>query len=263
MTDYNPEVMYLLPYLPIINKWNKIDISIFPHCKSTSTKLVLFNTQLGSTLGLPRFTKYIRDITYLNNECLSIFVGLLLGDANFNYNKSNKKVRISFKQSMINLPFMFEVFSKVSHYCSSLPRYEEVHLKINNKKYGRLVLETRSYSIFNRLENLFIENKIKIIKPDLFHYLTPTALAYWIMCDGVSNQYGVTLCTDGFRNSDVGRLINMLIIKYNLDCRMHFYNGKPRIYISAKSMKNLRLLIKYDIIPFSFYKLKKGRRFLS
>lgn len=73
----------------------------------------------------------------------------------------------------------------------------------------------------------------------------------------------VTLCTDGFRNSDVGRLINMLIIKYNLDCRMHFYNGKPRIYISAKSMKNLRLLIKYDIIPFSFYKLKKGRRFLS
>lgn len=124
-----------------------------------------------------------------------------------------------------------------------------------------MVLETRAYPILNRLENLFIINQIKIIKTDLFHYLTPTALAYWIMCDGVSNQYGITLCTDGFTNSDVGRLINILIIRYNLDCRMHFNAGKPRIYISAKSMDELRKLVKYDIIPFSYYKLQKGRRF--
>jgi len=80
------------------------------------------------------------------------------------------------------------------------------------------------------------------------------------MCDGLSNQYGLTLCTDGFTVQDVVRLINILIIRYDLDCKLHFNNGKPRIYISAKSMEQLRELVRPYIIPFSSYKLKKGKR---
>ena len=70
-----------------------------------------FNSRLNSTLGLPKITKFIRDCTYLNTESLSIFVGILLGDANFNSSKASKNVRISFKQSIINLPYMFEVLA--------------------------------------------------------------------------------------------------------------------------------------------------------
>ena len=80
------------------------------------------------------------------------------------------------------------------------------------------------------------------------------------MSDGVSNQYGLTLCTDSFTFQDVARLINILILRYQLDCRMHIYKGKPRIYISAKSMDKLRMLVAPYIIPFSSYKLKKGKR---
>jgi len=121
-----------------------------------------------------------------------------------------------------------------------------------------LVFETRTYPVLNQLQQLFIQNGVKVIKPELYSYLTPIALAHWIMCDGVSNQYGLTLCTDAFTCQDVGRLINILIIRYNLDCRMHFNRGKPRIYISAKSMNKLRLIVDPYVIPFSAYKLKKG-----
>lgn len=226
--------MLLVPSIPKINRWNKIDISIFP--PTNSTQIVPFNGKLDSTLGQPKFTQFLRDITYLNTESLSIFVGIILGDANFNSNKSGKNVRISFKQSIINLPYMFEVFNKLSHYCSSLPRLEYTkltNLKKESKLYGRLVFETRSYPVLNQLQELFVENGIKVIKPELFHYLTPVSLAHWIMSDGVSSQYGLTLCTDGFTFQDVSRLINILIIRYQLDCRMHFYSGKKvsRVFI--------------------------------
>ena len=79
------------------------------------------------------------------------------------------------------------------------------------------------------------------------------------MSDGVSNQYGLTLCTDGFTYQDVSRLINILILKFQLDCKMHIYSGKPRIYISAKSMNRLRVLVAPFFIPFSSYNLKKDQ----
>lgn len=118
--------------MPKINKWNKIYVSLFP--PTNVTDLVLFNGKLGSTLGLPKITKFIRDCTYLNTESLGIFVGILLGDAHFNSSKANKNVRISFKQSIINLPYLFEVFFNLSHYCASLPRYESTTLT-NQKKH--------------------------------------------------------------------------------------------------------------------------------
>lgn len=129
--------MLLVPSIPKINRRNKINISIFQ--PTNSTQIIPFNGKLDSTLGLPKlcYHKFIRDYTYLNTESLSIFVGILLGDANFNSNKAGKNVRISFKQSIINLPYMFEVFNKLSHYCSSLPRLEYTKLT-NSKKESKL-----------------------------------------------------------------------------------------------------------------------------
>ena len=90
--------------VPVINRWNKINVSLFP--ASTCTAIIPFNSTLNSTVGLPKITKFIRDITYINNRCLGIFVGILLGDAYFKYGKNNTNVRIGFKQSIINFPFM-------------------------------------------------------------------------------------------------------------------------------------------------------------
>ena len=54
--------MFIIPLAPTINKWNKIDKSIFP--KTSCTAITVFNGKLDSTLGLPRLTKFIKDLTY-------------------------------------------------------------------------------------------------------------------------------------------------------------------------------------------------------
>lgn len=94
----------MLPLKPVINRWNKIDKSIFP--KTNCTDITVFNGSLGNTLNY-RITKFIRDITYINTKCLDILIGLILGDAYFNKGKHNVNPRIGFKQSIINFPAQF------------------------------------------------------------------------------------------------------------------------------------------------------------
>ena len=74
--------MFIIPLVPTINKWNKIDISMFP--KTNCTAITVFNGKLDSTHAqrcLPRLTKFIKDLTYLNTNSLDILIGILLGDA--------------------------------------------------------------------------------------------------------------------------------------------------------------------------------------
>ncbi len=249
--------MYILPVIPKINKWNKIQSNMFP--VTNCTKLICFDKKLDNTLGLKRITKYLRDITYLNSNSVDVLIGLLLGDAYFKTSSHNHNKRIGFKQSIINFPFMWTVFTELSHYCSSLPRIEYTTLK--TKRYKLITLETRSYPIRDKLYNILYINNRKSIQPELFHYLTPKALAYWIMSDGISAQYGLILCTDSFSIKEVTTLINILIIRYNFNCSIHFANKKPRIYIKAQSIVNLRQLVIPYFIPFSMYKLQKGKRY--
>jgi len=129
---------YIIPAIPIINKWNKVNKSIYPNTNCTS--IVLFNSKLDSTLGIPRITKFIRDLTYLNIRSLEVLVGILLGDAYLKLGANNNNVRIAFKQSIINFPFMWTVFTELSHFCSSIPRFDRVYLKSTGKTYGQLIL---------------------------------------------------------------------------------------------------------------------------
>ena len=70
------------------------------------------------------------------------------------------------------------------------------------------------------------------IKPSIFNELTPIALAHWIMGDGTFKGVSLLLCTDSFTIINVVTLINVLIIKFNINCTLcyhkHYY---PRIYI--------------------------------
>jgi len=73
--------MFYYSSLPVINKWNKMDNSIFH--KTNCKKIVVFNSKLNNTLGLPRVTKYLRYITcfkyikfryfYRNNAWICFF----------------------------------------------------------------------------------------------------------------------------------------------------------------------------------------------
>jgi hypothetical protein len=66
-------------------------------------------------------------------------------------------------------------------------------------------------------------NKIKVLPPIdlLYHWVTPAALAHWIMGDGKAHHSGLYLCTDNFSHQEVGVLINLLRVKFNIDARYY------------------------------------------
>ncbi len=76
------------------------------------------------------------------------------------------------------------------------------------------------------LHKFFYLNRIKIIKPSIYFYITPIALAHWIMGDGTFTGKSLLLCTDSFSIKEVVLLINVLIIKYDLCCIIQYSTKK-------------------------------------
>jgi hypothetical protein len=100
---------------------------------------------------------------------------------------------------------------------------------------------------------MFHVNKNKIIPEDIFNLLNPIALAHWISGDGQIHRRGLRLCTDSYSIQDIVKLMNVLIIRYELECTYHKFNN--RIYIKQKSMFKLINLIIPNIHPSLHYKL--------
>jgi hypothetical protein len=93
------------------------------------------------------------------------------------------------------------------------------------------VFFTRTYPSFTELYDLFYVNYVKVVPTDIYNLITPIALAHWIMGDGGRVNKGLMLCTHNFSVKDVVRLINVLIIKYQLDCSIHLSKGMWTINI--------------------------------
>ena len=71
------------------------------------------------------------------------------------------------------------------------------------------------------------------------------------MSDGAYNL-GVRIQTDSFTVKHVVFIINILKIKFDLDCTIHYQYGNPVLYIKSKSIKkNL-----HNILPFMHESMK-------
>ena len=109
--------------------------------------------------------------------------------------------------------------------------------------------------IFSKLHNLFYVNKVKVIPESIYDLLTPVAFAHLIMGDGNYSSKGIALCTDSYGVEDVVRLMNVLIIRYDLKCTLQKKNDNYRIYISRRSMEKVRSIVKPHMVPSMYYKL--------
>jgi hypothetical protein len=110
------------------------------------------------------------------------------------------------------------------------------------------------------LHSLFYVNKVKIIPEDIYNMLTPVALAHFIMGDGTA-QHGLTICTNSFSAYDVVRLLNVLVIRYNLSCTIHLRRNQNKkkieylIHIRQRSMPLLRSIVAPYFHPSMLYKI--------
>lgn len=109
------------------------------------------------------------------------------------------------------------------------------------------------------LHSLFYINGVKIIPDNIFELLTPVGLAHLIRGDGSVARQGLILCTDSCSLPDVVRLMNVLIIRYELVCTLHKKKeNQYRIYISSKSIPRLQRIVGPYMHESMLYKLSNG-----
>lgn len=222
---------------------------------STSLDLVVWGTNLGNSSGNWRMTKIRAQMFKLPFYQFSIAVGLLLSDGWLEFPDRQTYARLKLEQSFDKFKYFWAVYSDLSTFCAGYPNLR-VRL-LNGKTFFSLRLSTRSLPCFSNLSNLFIQNGVKIVPFDIYNLLNPVALAHWIQGDGSYHPSGgLFLCTDNYSIKDVVRLMNVLMVRYELDCTMHKHRpDQYRIYIKKNSMDKLRSIVKQHMVPSMLYKI--------
>jgi len=217
-----------------------------------STNLVKYGSNWGSTVGL-RYTKHLRSLYVFASipfEYLGIFIGIILSDGCLQLRKTT---RLNFEQSLNHFPYFWFVFNLLSHFYQSYPNL----YCYASKGSVRYILKrnSRAYPFLTTLYHLFYVDGVKVIPNCIYDLITPIALAHWIMGDGNWVGSGLRLCTDSFTIPEVVRLINVLMIRYRLDCTLQIHHGHPRIYIRARSITRLRSIVLPFMHSSMYYKL--------
>jgi LAGLIDADG DNA endonuclease family len=107
---------------------------------------------------------------------------------------------------------------------------------------------------------LFYVDNLKVIPENLYNLLTPVTLAHLIMGDGSTQRYSLKIYKDSYTLSDIIRLMNVLIIRYELDCTLRFHTPtQPHIHIKQNSIQKLITIVGPYMYQTMMYKLDKTR----
>lgn len=185
-----------------------------------------------------------------------VIIGLMLSDGWITFSsKHSKNARIGFKQSVDRASYVLFVFNILSHYCGSSPQLT-TGIRSGKGYYG-LQFFTRAMPCITELYFIFYHKGVKSIPHNIYELLTPIALAHWIMGDGVAKTTGLVLCTDSYSIQDTVRLLNVLIIRYKLECTLRTSReNQYRIYIRQNSMASLFNIVSPYMHYTMLYKVK-------
>ena len=151
---------------------------------SNCTAIVPYGN-VGMTLNI-RFTQQLRDMVSFPFVIITHLVGHLLGDGHLSLYGTSVSPRFEFKQALAKFSYAWEVYTVLAHYCSMLPRLE-LGVRLGTPT-ACLEVITRSYPALLYVYNLFYRDvngkKVKSVSVEILPYLTPLALALWIMDDG-------------------------------------------------------------------------------
>jgi len=233
----------------------------FCDASTHNLSLVVFGTNLQSTVG-KKYTNKQLAMVRLTPFTRSVIIGLILSDG-WLIRASRPNARLGFKQSLSHASYVWFVFNLLSHYCFSYPSLV-IGIRAGNRNYA-LQFFTRSMPCLTELHSLFYPAGKKVIPSNIYDLLTPVALAHLIQGDGQTARHGLVLCTNSIfflkkKKMDVVRLMNVLIIRYRLECNIREYrrsNGKLEfmIYIRQGSMPLLRTIVKPNMHPSMLYKI--------
>ncbi len=194
-----------------------------------------------------------------NIDVISIMFGSLLGDAHAEKRLKGLGTRISFFQEDSHVEYLLFLHKMLSElgYCN--PKVPTITNRLGAKGKVRKIIRfsTWTYTSFNWIHDLWYKDKIKCVPECIGQYLTPLALAIWIMDDGAKVGKGLKFSTNSFTYSECLILVKALNDNFNIKASIQSAgsNNQYIIYIWKESMDDLRNIISPYIIPAMKYKI--------
>jgi ubiquinol-cytochrome c reductase cytochrome b subunit len=203
-------------------------------------------------LADPNFNKKV-----LPQKVQDIFIGILLGDAYAERRTQRGNTRIQFKQSIKHADYLYWIYFQLLFWGYVSPKIPVPRKTGDNKGNSHLFLKfnTKTMASLNMFHQMFYPNGVKIVPKNIAHYLTPRALAYWVMDDGGRAGAGFLIHTNSFTLYEVNLLINTLLNNFELKAHPRKKYSKWLIYIPASEMNCLRILVDTYIHSSMKYKL--------
>jgi len=194
-----------------------------------------------------------------NKDVISIIFGSLLGDGHSEKRLKGLGTRISFFQEDSHVEYLLFLHKMLSElgYCN--PKIPTITNRLGAKGKVRKIIRfsTWTYTSFNWIHDLWYKDKIKCVPECIGQYLTPLALAIWIMDDGAKVGKGLKFSTNSFTYNECLILIKALNDNFNIKASIQSAGSgnKYIIYIWKESMDDLRNIVSPYIIPEMKYKI--------
>jgi ubiquinol-cytochrome c reductase cytochrome b subunit len=205
--------------------------------------------------------KAIKRIGPHNYNILSLLFGSLLGDGYAEYRKQGKGTRFTFYQEDSHVSYLLWLHALIANlgYCEPTPPQIQSRLGKGGRVRKVIRFHTWTYSSFNWVQELWYGTGNKRVPLNIKYYLSPLALAIWIMDDGCKCGSGLKLATNSFSYSECLLLTNVLYVKFNLKASVQSAGviNQFHIYIWKESIPELHNLILPYLHSSMKYKLNK------
>ena len=230
-----------------------------PHTYNLDLFMLLIVVVNSITRKISKKIKGIHRIGPHNKDIMSIIFGSLLGDGHAEKRVFGVGTRISFFQEDTHLKYIMHlhnILSKAGYCNDKIPTIKE-RLGIKGKVRKIARFHTWTYTSFNWIRYIWYINGTKCLPENINEYLTPLALAIWIMDDGTKIEKGLKLSTNNFTYDECNRLVSILYVNFELKASVQKAGADNQyiIYIWKQSMNDLVKIVSPYTIPEMKYKI--------
>lgn len=184
-----------------------------------------------------------------------VVIGNILGDAWMERKSDTSNARLRYEQTSPKHDERFYyTYLFYAPYCAGNSRTRTRTDKRTGTSSASNLFSTRALPFFTFYYELFYVNGVKTIPSNIGLYLTPVAVAFWIMDDGHWNR-GLTLNTQGFSVQGVELLVIALNTNFGINSYLRFEGGQPTLYVRKHEVPILAKQVLPFMHPSTHYKL--------
>jgi len=144
-------------------------------------------------------------------------------------------------------------------YCSTTVPQFQIRIGRGGTHYRSANFNTYTFSSLLWLYELFYIDRVKVMPSNIIDYLTPLALAIWIMDDGGKHNAGLMISTYNFTYEGLLIIKAGLFSKYGLVVEIRKTSAGYILIFLQSEMKALVSLVSPFFIPSMLYKLHRNR----